>query len=547
MLLRLAAVLAVAAGFLLRFYGIGWSLPSGVHLFSYHPDEILIVGAARNLSPLEGQLNPHFFNYGSLYLYLISFALPPARALLSDTLYTDYLTARLIAAVMGGMTVWLVYLLGRKVGGRGVGVLAAVIMAIMPLHVMHSHYAAVDVPAGFWVAVSLLGAVCAASDPRARWYVLAGLGAGFAGATKYNCALVILAVVGAYVLSRQRADAASKPRLRLVLLSVAVLATAFLVGTPGVVLAPAEFWQGFGYEMWHTRTGHGLVFAGTGSGWWYHLAHNLRYGLGAPMLALCLAGVALALWRRRPPALVLLCFCVPYYAAIGAFEVRFMRYLIPLLPALAVLAAEAAAWAVSGQDGIGLLRRRWARAAVGTAVGAVMVWTVLYSTAHVLLFTGTDPRDAAREWLLANARSRTVGITTEPWFYSPPVSRFNGGPQSAKSFWRHVGESEFQLRVIGTSAEELRAERRPEFVVISDFEYGDPRRLLKRGTVPPGTAAEVESFAQFWDELNRRYRVIARFERLPQIGPLRWGKGELPPHDWMYPYPTVLVYRAKAG
>ncbi|MGQ9525800.1 MAG: glycosyltransferase family 39 protein, partial [Armatimonadota bacterium] len=436
MLLRLAAVVVIAVGFLLRFYGIGWSLPSGIHLFSYHPDEILIVGTARNLSPFEGQLNPHFFNYGSLYLYLISLALPAARALLSNSLYTDYLTARLIAAVMGGATVWLVYLLGRKVASRGVGLMAATLMAIMPLHVMHSHYAAVDVPAGFWVVVSLLGAVHAASDSRARWYVLAGIGAGFAAATKYNCALVVLAAVGAYVLSRLNADTGQKPGFRLLILLFGVLALSFLVGTPGVLLAPDEFWRDFSYEMWHTRTGHGLVFSGTGSGWWYHLAHNLRYGLGLPMLVACLAGVAVALWRRHPTDVVLLSFCIPYYAVIGGFEVRFMRYLIPLLPAMAVLCAEAVAWMCTGEDRSAPLRRRLTCTTAGLVAGAATGWTVLYVLAHVLLFTGIDPRDAARSWMLLNARGRTVGITTEPWFYSPPLSRYNGGPQSARSFWR---------------------------------------------------------------------------------------------------------------
>ena len=65
---------AVSVALLLRIYGLDWGLPSPAQVHSYHPDEITVIGPTLHMNIFTGEMNPHFFNYGSLFLYAVYFA-----------------------------------------------------------------------------------------------------------------------------------------------------------------------------------------------------------------------------------------------------------------------------------------------------------------------------------------------------------------------------------------------------------------------------------------------------------------------------------------
>ena len=67
---RVIFVLVGAALLLgLRAAGLWWGLPNSEHYFSYHPDEIFLLLPSFGFA--AGDWNPHFFNYGTLYIYLV--------------------------------------------------------------------------------------------------------------------------------------------------------------------------------------------------------------------------------------------------------------------------------------------------------------------------------------------------------------------------------------------------------------------------------------------------------------------------------------------
>ena len=66
-----AVGLILIAAFALRVVGLRWGLPDAHHYFSYHPDEAPILYPAMGM--IRGDWNPHFFNYGTLYLYIVGF------------------------------------------------------------------------------------------------------------------------------------------------------------------------------------------------------------------------------------------------------------------------------------------------------------------------------------------------------------------------------------------------------------------------------------------------------------------------------------------
>ena len=70
----------------------------------------------------------------------------------------------------------------------------------------------------------------------------------------------------------------------------------------------------------HLAEGHG---ADLGRGWVYHVTTTLRYGLGLPLFAAGLIGVALALWREPRRGVLVALFPIAYYLLIGSGQTVF--------------------------------------------------------------------------------------------------------------------------------------------------------------------------------------------------------------------------------
>ncbi len=68
---------------------------------------------------------------------------------------TVYLIPRIVTVLMGVGSVAATYWAGAVLFAPAVGVIAALILCIAPLHVQHSHFATVDVPSTLFVALAL--------------------------------------------------------------------------------------------------------------------------------------------------------------------------------------------------------------------------------------------------------------------------------------------------------------------------------------------------------------------------------------------------------
>jgi len=173
--------------------GYYWGLPDNTHYFSYHPDEVFLLLPSFRFA--VGLWNPGFFNYGTLYIYLVglpavALGLVPDPASFPAGLRPLYEQGRMTTAVLGTLTVLLLYLALRR-ESRRVAAVAAALLAVCPLHVMHRSYATVDVPATFFITAAFLLALRGAARPHPVMGGLTGLAVGLAAATKYNAALFI--------------------------------------------------------------------------------------------------------------------------------------------------------------------------------------------------------------------------------------------------------------------------------------------------------------------------------------------------------------------
>jgi hypothetical protein len=523
------AVVALA----LRLAGIGWGLPNSQHYFSYHPDEIFLLMPAFGFA--QGDWNPHFFNYGTLYIYLVGI---PAVALhlVPDSvrfplgLAPLYLAGRIVTALLGAATIPVLYLaLRRESKPHAWG--SALLLAICPLHVINSHYATVDVPATFFITLAFLFALRGADQPTLKHAALAGFFVGLAAATKYNAALFLVPAMLAPMLARKARPGpawwAGVP--------VAAALTFRLcnpwVGTP-------EFRQGFLFELRHAQIGGTLAFVNSGSGWGYHLLHGLPVALGYPLLAALAVGLVLSFRSKSPAARMSLLWCLLYFLAIGFSKERFIRYLVPMMPFVCVLAASAASRLRS--DVLSRHRLRVAR----TVAVSVVALTAAYAIGQVMpLALPWDPRDDAmradQPLRIVRPRLRPdrsvsvgpprVGLVQAPWYADPPVSPYNAGAFSAPAFEAWNAANGHPVVVTGWSVHALRREA-PDAVALSDLESSDVFRLRMPDAV------------EFRDALNLFYEHQTIYERgshpFSWLAPPRlWA-----PPDWLYPVPVIRVF-----
>ncbi len=98
---------------------------------------------------------------------------------------TSEIAVRSLSVVLGVATVWLVFILGRRLFGRVAGLVAAFLLAISPLHVYYSQEARMYALLAFWAALLMAGFVRFVQDEMAdmrtlpRELPLLGTTAGF--------------------------------------------------------------------------------------------------------------------------------------------------------------------------------------------------------------------------------------------------------------------------------------------------------------------------------------------------------------------------------
>jgi 4-amino-4-deoxy-L-arabinose transferase-like glycosyltransferase len=307
----LAAILGLAAA--LRLVGIQYGLPFTTLL---NPDEQSIVPRAWKMVH-GGGLDPNWFDYPTLVMYVLA----PFQAWQDAP---SILTARLVIVAFGLLAVAATWWLGRKAYGTLAAAIGAVAVAVETTHVGYSHMAVTDVPLTAGIAASLALMI----SGRLEW---AGLAAGLATGAKYPGVFLLAPLV-----------VAGWGRWRRLTISAGLAAAAFLATSPYVLVHPGLAWDSaarvqrlaragwLGFERDHTAP---IAFA-----------LRLWHGFG-PALLIAVAGLVLALVRRRRADLILVVFVVAYFVDLLTIRAHFDRYVLPLVPPLAVLAGRVRALA----------------------------------------------------------------------------------------------------------------------------------------------------------------------------------------------------------
>jgi 4-amino-4-deoxy-L-arabinose transferase-like glycosyltransferase len=525
-------VIILLSAVVLRVYGIGWLLPE-VH------EEALPLRKAWDMAgwgiPRGVDMNPHFFHYPGLVLYiqlagqvLLYLMMKIFGAVDSTTDYLIlyivrktpfYLMGRTITALFGIATVWLTYMTGRAVSGRRVGIGAAVLLAVNTVHISHSQVVGVDVPLTCFVMLALWTFLRIVDTSSLRNSLIAGCAIGLATSTKYTGAILLFPLLTAILTGRRRTHEGRQfgpfPARHTPLcihIGVALFATVavFLITSPYVLLDATTFWNHFSGEGRHMHLGH---FGIGGAPTWLFYTHSLTDKiLGWPLALVSLCGlVYLTILRRRSRTLIPAAFSVPYLLILTTWSMRADRYLLPVLPVALLFACAMV------DEGFILLRRFNVKHLQQDAVFLVTV--ILLGVPLLLAYPAhldslkPDSLTEAREWIEQNA---PVGSFVVSEYHGPEIRSFHSlEPFTGRIRQRILEEmSEAPLyAVLHLPMFQVEPERSEAFYDISLYDAADymitSSMLRARYEKNP---ARFRQHLIFYSDLETHYEKVKTFE-----------------------------------
>jgi 4-amino-4-deoxy-L-arabinose transferase-like glycosyltransferase len=554
---RVALVLILVAAAALRLTGLDWD-----GFQHHHPDERYIAWVATTIEfpsiqtsdwaaqwrPRTSTFNPFYwppaaasegivvlqdeprdFAYGHVPLYLGVLAtrlaervaplllplMPPNWSLAADVLNGagrvefHHLTAvgRALTALFDVGTVWLTFLIGRRLYGPAVGLLAAALLAVTVLHVQLAHFFISDPYLTFFAVAALYFMVAGQMvDPNRRpraflYLVLAAVMVGLAVGSKFTAVLLVLPLVWTTT------TVISGPRRWLATVALlAIVFVTFALTNPFAILdwtcSPAEsplaflsrscYLQNVMTQSAMVRGRADLGFTRQFAGTWpylYFIEMLLRWGMGLALGLLGMAGLGWVVWHvarsvrdesgrrgaihrlQSQPVFTLLLWVLPYFILTGSFYVKFVRYMQPIIPLL-ILFGAAMIW-------------QWRSIAGRSAVaGAILLVTSLYAFAFIAIYDAEHPWNAASRWIHENVPPGTL-ILSEQWDDYLPATMRLGDTIHRREEYRNAELTWLTSPDAGDDEEKLAANldllAEAEYLtVLSNRVYGVAPRLPER-------------------------------------------------------------------
>ncbi|MFH1904415.1 MAG: glycosyltransferase family 39 protein [bacterium] len=498
----------------------GKSLPTSVYnpIRTYHPFEESILKSVSNMNPCKLDFNPKYYFYGSLYIYLVAFFLGIGALLNILTITTDiqfyflhpfemakiYLVGRSLSALLATMSVYLTYLIGKKIRGEGHGLLAAIIMAITPVFVINAHFLVPDVTMVFFVTLSFFFLVRILESDRMKYYILFGITSGLAGSSKYPGGLILFVLPLSFLIRDYSKQSLRKTRERSIIKKLLLTFLSALLTF--VILNPYMFFYskktGRVINIYLQQYGHiAQNFLST----LFSFVNLTRWGLSCPLLIISALGLMLFIRQGKKSEKLAVIWIALYYLFFALAKFQMVRYILPIVPFLALAGAFSI---LSICRWLKEKSLHWMLYLFTCMIIISLGWVFLYTVAFENIMSGEIRTEAGR-WISKNIPENSkIGMVRDPWqFEIPPLNK-----------------EKYRLVIIN-NAEQL-AEKECSYFIISDFQQWSGMMEILRS--------------------HNSYIKIKEFEKCPCILGISFPKGN-PPHDWKYIYPTTTVFKRVKG
>ncbi len=274
------------------------------------------------------------------------------------------LAARLANVCAAGGIVWLTALIGRRVSAASAGLLAALVVAIVPLSVETTTVVRND--PGMVLAV--MGAVYAAlvfhSTKHRTWLLTGAVLAGVATGIKYSSMFAIVPVLIA-----SAASGTARERLERSTIAALAFVAAIAVSNHFVWWDFPNFLRQLTAQVALTASGHWATRENPAT---FYMMVLSRFGPGVILLVLAGAFAVYALCTRLAPLWIFLSFPLLYLSFMTQRPAQFPRWVFPLLP-FAAIASAAALAAVLRTIATAAATSPWRTPIIGRAAMALVV------------------------------------------------------------------------------------------------------------------------------------------------------------------------------
>ncbi len=492
-------------------------LPRSVYnsIRTYHPDEYYIIKSMAVIKPGELDFHPRQFSIGGAYLYPLGalIFLCSKTGLLNLTrdithyfahpedIARIYIFGRLVTLVFGMGIVLLVYLIALDIWKeKKTAFWAGFLTIFSPLFLLNIHFMYVDVPAIFWVMLSLFFSVRYCSKYYRYAPFLMGASAGLAAGSKLTFILSFFIPAFAFLMTVKRDSV--RRAVRNVFQSGAGFVLLFVITNPYFLFILKELFFGAG------KSNVSFSF----EPWFYF--QSLTAGMGAALLYFLLAGIIFSLRKDyAAEKLLMLGWVIFFFLMLSSSAGKFARYALPVVPPLII--AGAGFWFNSSPC------RKTAEMLKKTAAVLAVIFTFVYGSAYGTLFVRENVRTAAGKWIKENIPAgSSVGVTEVPWQFQMPPFDY----------------AAYDLTVTGYDFDEA-AEKKPDYFIISSFQ----------APVPPYPLRLQKERTDFWEEFRGSglYGEKKVFRKMPSLLGITFKKDVLP-EDLIYLNPAIVIFEKES-
>ncbi|MEM7028335.1 MAG: glycosyltransferase family 39 protein [Chloroflexota bacterium] len=389
----LAVILLLGA--YLRFQGLLFDYP-----YFFNPDEARLIEWGRAFT------YPNIFasEWGTVPLILVKLMTGILNLFqISTTLVNLTVVGRIFAACLGCIIILMTFQLSKRLLNWQAGVIAATFTAFTVLLIQYAHVYSMDAIFSFLVLLAFFP-ILRLPKNQTKDYLLAGLIIGVTMATRLNGVLLFLPFIIAHSYGCFDQRMTWGNRLKQVLgrniwLGGMVSVTVYLVLTPSLLMNPAKFFfeDGLVWVLLQTsgyiKSRYTLQFEGTTAS--YYFTNLMFWGVGPFLLvSYLLTSLYNGLKWRHQASLIILSFVVIYLYSGATSRVKFIRYSLVLFPLLNIIAALAFAHIYQR-----LASYRVARWGLQSVLVVIIVGTAAYALAFVSIYTPTDIRLEASQWI----------------------------------------------------------------------------------------------------------------------------------------------------
>ena len=419
-------IFILLAGTILRFTNINWDSYQ-----AFHPDERNISWAVTRIQWFT-QLNPKFFAYGGLPIYLYKILSDVTAWITGDPSWTTEwgkiaVVGRSVSATLSSISIFLIFLAARRLFSPSVGVLAAFFLAFSPWAIREAHFSTTETMLVFsLLSLLLIGhRLITSKYSKSIYYVCiaAGIIAGFAVGAKTTSLLFFIIPLLSIWLPSLDNKLLSKHFFRDVILHrfpmtvsfLGVASACFLLTSPYTVLDYPHFWESMKYEtgvaLGRFSVPYTLQFFQTIP--YLYQIQTMLWQSGV-VIILGLVGMIFLIMkyiRQKEKTLILfLAFPLIYGAFSGQWLAKFSRYNVPFLP----FATIAAAWLMV------TLYKRFRIAGLFCVAFTACV-TLVWGLSNWTVYLRPQTRIEASRWMYEHIPPEAL-IYTEHWNDGLPVT-----------------------------------------------------------------------------------------------------------------------------